>query len=128
MDPELARAFVLDVYNLVLAAFLFVSPWLFAYANNVARFDFWASGALIALVSAAAIAAFAEWEEWLNLALGCWLAAAPWLLGYAHTKAMHVSVGVGIIVVYLAGLRLWLVHYQVAAEPSDQESTRTDQL
>jgi SPW repeat len=110
-NPELSRAFVLDVYNLVLAIFLFVSPWLFAYANNVVRLDFWASGVLLAVVSAAAIAAFSEWEEWLNLALGTWLACAPWLLGYAHTRAMHVSVGAGIIVIYLAGLRLWLMHY-----------------
>ena len=117
------RQAVLDLYQLVCAAFLFVSPWLFAYANNVARFDFWVSGALIALVSAAAIAAFSEWEEWLNLALGSWLASAPWLLGYANTKAMRISIGVGIIVLYLAGLRLWLIHYQGAAEPLDQEST-----
>ena len=111
-DPELSRAFVLDVYNLVLAIFLVVLPWLFAYANNIVRLDFWASGALIAVVSAAAIAAFSEWEEWLNLALGTWLASAPWLFGYAHTRAMHLSVGAGIIVVYLAGLRLWLMHYR----------------
>ncbi|MGC1351173.1 MAG: SPW repeat protein, partial [Xanthobacteraceae bacterium] len=62
--------------------------------------------------SAAAIAAFSDWEEWLNLALGTSLASAPWLLGYAHTRAMHLSVGAGIIVVYLAGLRLWLMHYR----------------
>jgi hypothetical protein len=115
-DPELSRAYILDVYNLVVSVFLFVSPWLFAYANNVARLDFWAGGALIAFVSAAAIAAFSEWEEWLNLALGIWLASAPWLVGYAHSTAMHVSVGAGIIVVYLAGLRLWLTHYRGAVE------------
>jgi hypothetical protein len=115
-DPELSRAFVLDVYTFVLAIFLFVSPWLFAYANTVVRLDFWASGALIAVVSAAAITAFSQWEEWLNLALGIWLAAAPWLLGYAHSRAMHVSVGAGIIVAYLAGLRLWLMHYRSWAE------------
>ena len=115
-DPELSRAFVLDVYTFVLAIFLFVSPWLFAYANTVVRLDFWASGALIAVVSVAAITAFSQWEEWLNLALGIWLAAAPWLLGYAHSRAMHVSVGAGIIVAYLAGLRLWLMHYRSWAE------------
>jgi SPW repeat len=118
----LSRAFVLDVYNLVLAIFLFVSPWLFAYANSVVRLDFWASGALIAVVSAAAIAAFSEWEEWLNLALGIWLVLAPWLLGYTHSRAMHVSVAAGIIVVYLAGLRLWLMHYRGGAEQSNRQS------
>jgi hypothetical protein len=118
----LSRAFVLDVYSLALAIFLLVSPWLFAYANNVVRLDFWATGALIALVSAAAIAAFSEWEEWLNLVLGIWLVSAPWLLGHTHTRAMHVSVGTGLVVVYLAGLRLWLMHYRSTAEQSNQQS------
>jgi hypothetical protein len=115
-EPELSWVFGLDAYNLILAIFLFVSPSLFAYANNVVRLEFWTSGALIAAVSAAAIAAFSEWEEWLNPALGIWLASAPWLLGHTHTRAMHVSFGAGIMVVYLAGLRLWLMHYRGAGE------------
>jgi hypothetical protein len=118
-DPELSRASILDVYNLVVAAFLFVSPWLFACASGAARIDFWASSALIAVVSATAVAAFSEWEEWLNLLLGAWLISAPWVLGYAHTRAMHVSIGVGVVVAYLAGLRLWLAHYGDQADPQD---------
>jgi hypothetical protein len=118
-DPELSRAAILDVYNLSVAVFLFISPWLFAYANGAARVDFWVSSALIAVVSAAAIAAFSDWEEWLNLLLGAWLISAPWTLGYAHTNAMHLSIGVGVIVAYLAGLRLWLAHYGDRAEQHD---------
>jgi hypothetical protein len=45
--------------------------------------------------------------------------SAPWLLGYAFTRAMHVSIGVGIIVAYLAGLRIWLAHYGERAEQQD---------
>jgi SPW repeat len=72
------------------------------YASAAARIDFWASSAVIAVVSAAASAAFSDWEEWLNLVLGIWLASAPWILGYAHTRAAHVSVAAGAIVAYLA--------------------------
>jgi SPW repeat-containing protein len=72
------------------------------YASAAARIDFWASSAVIAVVSAAAIAAFSDWEEWLNLVLGIWLASAPWILGYAHTRAAHVRVAAGAIVAYLA--------------------------
>jgi hypothetical protein len=32
---------------------------------------------------------------------------------------MHVSIGAGIIVGYLAGLRLWLAHYRL---PSDKDT------
>ena len=118
-DPGLLRAAIFDVYNLIVAGFLFVSPWLFAYTNGTARIEFWASGTLIAAVSAVAIAAFSDWEEWLNLLLGVWLISAPWILGYAHTRAMHVSIGVGVIVAYLAGLRLWLISYSGRGEQED---------
>jgi hypothetical protein len=32
-------------------------------------------------------------------------------LGFTHTKAMHVSIGAGIVVTFMAGLELWLVNY-----------------
>jgi len=87
------------------------SPWLFAFAGKVARIDVWASGAAIAAVSIAALVAFSDWEEWLNLLLGLWLTVSPWVLGFTHTKAMHVSIGLGAMVAFVAGLELWLVKY-----------------
>ena len=101
---------VLDVYNLVLGAFLFVSPWLFAYAGGIGGVDAWLTGAVLVVVSIAAVVAFAEWEEWISLALGLWMIVSPWLLGFAHTRAMHIGIGVGCVVVYLAGLELLLIH------------------
>ncbi len=71
------REAVLDVYNCILASFLFVSPWLFRYASFDARIDIWASGAVIALVSLVSLVAFSGWQEWLNLLLGIWLVASP---------------------------------------------------
>lgn len=112
---------ILDVYSLLLAVFLFASPWLFAYGNGTARIDLWVGGALVAITSVAAIVAFSEWEEWLNLLLGIWLVAAPWILAFAHTRAMHLSVGVGVVVVYLAGLELWLMHYGYTASQPGAE-------
>jgi len=105
------REAILDIYNLVLGLFLVLSPWLFAYVRRTASTDIWVSGALIVLVSIAAIIAFSQWDEWINLALGIWLIVSPWVLGFTNTKAMHVSIGVGIAVAYLALLELWLVHY-----------------
>jgi hypothetical protein len=101
---------ILDLYNLVLAMLLFVSPWLFAHANGAAAVDLRASGAAIALVSLAAMVVFSNWEEWANLLLGIWLIASPWVLGFAHTGAMHFSIGVGAAVAFLAALELWLLY------------------
>lgn len=115
------RESVLDLYNLLLAALLFVSPWLFRLTNSAGRIDLWATAAMIALLSLAALIAYENWEEWANLLLGLWLIASPWLLGFAHTRAMHLGLGMGIVIAFLALLDLWL-HYESAhLEPSDRE-------
>ncbi len=59
---------ILDLYNLVLAVLLFVSPWFFAHRNGTAVIDLRASSAAIAIISLAAMFAVAYWEEWTNLA------------------------------------------------------------
>jgi hypothetical protein len=99
---------VLDLYNLAFAAVLFVSPWLFKLTKSVGKVDLWATGAAIAVTSLAAIVAYANWEEWINFLLGLWLIASPWVLGFAHTRAMHFSIGVGVAVAFMAAIELWL--------------------
>jgi len=103
------REAILDVYILICGIFLFVSPWLFGFVHRWGRVDAELVGAAMIAVSIAAVAAFAMWEEWVSLALGAWLIAAPWVLGFAHSRAMHVSIAVGIVVVYLAFLEIWLI-------------------
>lgn len=115
------RESVLDVYNLLLAALLFASPWLFKLTNGTARMDFWIGGAAIAAISIGAIIAFANWEEWTNLALGAWLIASPWLLGFAHARATHFSVAIGAAVAYLALIELWLQYDAAHFPPSVQD-------
>ena len=104
---------VLDLYNLLLAALLFIAPWLFRLTNGPGRMDMWATGAVIALISLAALIAYKDWEEWVNVVLGLWLIASPWFIGFAHTRAMHFSIAAGIIIAFLAVLDLWL-HYDAA--------------
>ena len=104
---------VLDIYNLLLAAVLFGAPWFFVHASRTADLDLRLSSAAIIILSLAAIIAFSAWEEWINLALGLWLVASPWLLGFAHTRAMHFGVGIGIAIAFLAALELWL-RYEAA--------------
>lgn len=107
---------VLDLYNLLLAMLLFVSPWFFARGSQTAAVDLRVSSAAIAVLSLAAMVAFSDWEEWANLLLGIWLVASPWVLGFAHTSAMHFSIGAGATVAFLAALELWLRH-----EAADRE-------
>ena len=100
-----------DVVNLILGAWLFVTPWILGFADGAAGWNAWILGALIAVVAIAALTAFAEWEEWINLLLGLWGVVAPWALGFeANATATRNHVIVGIVVAVLAAVELWLVH------------------
>jgi hypothetical protein len=107
---------ILDIYKLVLGAFLFASPWLFASTHAVMGENAWVSSAFVVSLSVAALFTFAEWEEWGILLLGIWLAVSPWILGFHNATATKINVGVGLVLAYLAALELWLVHY--SAPPS----------
>lgn len=111
--PRFESESVLDLYNLLLAMVLFASPWFFAHAGRTAGLDLWLSSAAIIILSIAAMIAYSTWEEWINLALGLWLVISPYLLGFAHTRAMHFSIGIGSAIVFFAGLEIWL-RYEAA--------------
>jgi hypothetical protein len=100
----------LDLYNAILGSFLFVSPWLFAMNSAPARADAFLSGVALVLASLAAIVAFREWEEWVNLAIGCWLLASPYVLDFPHKAGMHVAIAIGAAVTFLSLIELWLIH------------------
>jgi len=107
---------ILEVYQLVLAVFLFVSPWLFAFVHGTLRVDTWVSTALVAVMSFGALIAFRDWEEWINCILGLWIAVSPWVFGFQHTAAMLVNLAIGILIAYLAMLELWLIHNGSSSE------------
>ncbi len=118
------RETVPDVYNLFLAAVLFISPWLFKLTNSQGKIDLWITSAIIVVLSLAAIIAYRDWEEWLNVLMGVWLIGSPWLLGFPHTRAMHLSIGFGVFIVLLALFDLFL-HYE--KRHPDEISTESGQ-
>ena len=100
-----------DIINLVLAVFLFLTPWIFGFvAGTAAAPNAWISGVIIGAVAIAALTSFAEWEEWVNLVLGLWVIVSPWVLGFAtETAAKSAHVVVGLIVAALAAIKLWML-------------------
>lgn len=106
----MARPSALDLYTLACGAFLACAPFLFGFVRTAGRIDSEIVGAAVMVLSIGGLAAFADWEEWLKVALGLWLIAAPWLLGFVNTSAMHVSIAIGVIVTFLSLLELWLAH------------------
>jgi hypothetical protein len=100
-----------DVANLILGAFLFLSPWIFGFEAGTAAQNAHIAGIVIAVLAIAALAAFTVWEEWLNLLVGLWTLVAPWVLGFqGNTTAMTIHVIVGVIVAVLAAVELWIMY------------------
>ncbi|MER9327875.1 SPW repeat protein [Mesorhizobium sp. M0488] len=99
-----------DVANLILGGILFFSPWMFAFAAGPQTQNALGSGIVIFVLSVAALAAFAVWEEWVNLIVGLWVLASPWVLGFQATTAMSVHVVIGILVAVLAAIELWMMY------------------
>lgn len=101
-----------DVINLIIGAFLFLSPWLFGFSGQTAEaWNTWISGLVIAVLAIAALSAFAEWEEWINLLVGLWVAASPWLVKFSSsTTATRLHLVCGIVVAIVAAVRIWSVH------------------
>jgi hypothetical protein len=118
------RESVLDIYNLLLAALLFIMPWFFTAASGTTVVDLRAAGVAIALLSLAAMFAYANWEEWGNLLIGTWLIVSPWILGFAHTRAMHYSIGIGLAVAFFSLLELWLVYDRTDSGPQPHASEK----
>src|SRR6266540_3582866 len=101
-----------DVLNLILGAWLFLSPWIAGFSGaGVPARNAWILGVVVAIVAIAALAAFAEWEEWINLVLGLWVLGSPWVLGFAaNAVAMWVHVLTGLAVAVVAAVELWMIH------------------
>jgi hypothetical protein len=118
------REAVIDLYQVLLGSFLFVSPWLFSFSYGPARANALASGAILVLVSGLTIFAFTELEEWISLLIGCWVLASPWVLGFPHQSGMHVAVVVGAVIVYLSALELWLIHNRDWWKPPGAQKDR----
>lgn len=99
-------AALVDVISLLLGVLLFFAPWLFGFVSTLASENAWLSGALISLLATAAIIAFDAREQRLNLILGLWVTASPWLLGFHAERHIHFIVGLSLVALTL--LELWL--------------------
>lgn len=93
-----------DATNLILGLWLVLSPWPLAFAaEQTAAMNAWVCGGLIAVAAIAAYIAAKPWQHWLSAALGAWLIASPWALGFAALQlATYNAVAIGAVVVLLA--------------------------
>jgi hypothetical protein len=104
-----------DWANIVLAIWLFISPWVLAFGmgpaaapagtaggtagaaasaagtggnlGGVAAWDAWVLAVIVFIVAISALGRLARGQEWLNLLLGIWIFIAPWVLGFVVLSA-----------------------------------------
>ncbi|HZT87232.1 MAG TPA: SPW repeat protein [Stellaceae bacterium] len=88
-----------DFINLLLAIWLFISPWVLQFGSSAgggtvpaavisrASWNAWVMGVLVFLVALWAISRMDSWKEGLNELFGAWIFASPWALGYTHLSA-----------------------------------------
>lgn len=103
-----------DWFNLGLAVLLFLSPWLLGFMGDIrpAR-NAMIIGVMLAVLAVAALSTFAEWEEWLNLALGLWLMASPWLLGFTgNYYAFWTHLILGVLTGGASAWAVWDYHHE----------------
>lgn len=94
-----------DWFNLLLGAWLFASPWLMNYADELptAAWNAWVLGAAIVLFAAVAMYIPKVWEEALNILLGAWVAISPWVLAFTSNRDVTTNaVVIGSLVTLLA--------------------------
>jgi SPW repeat len=77
-----------DWVTLILGLWLFVSPFFMigGSLSDAAAWNAYLLGGAVTVFAASALADSKPWEEWINLALGLWLVAAPFALGFYHTE------------------------------------------
>ncbi|WP_311966875.1 SPW repeat domain-containing protein [Bradyrhizobium australiense] len=104
-----------DWFGMLLGVLIVVSPWFPFSSHDVMDaerstmiLNTFVVGMLVFGLAQLEYVALQRWEEVGEIALGLWLAASPFILGYAGDemlRAWHVALG-GIVVV-LGALQLW---------------------
>ena len=97
-----------DIVNALLGIWVIASPWALGFdGSSMAMSNAVIVGLALVATAMGAILVPRAWEEWTEAALGLWLVASPWILGFSgHREAMLSTAIAGVVVLVLA---LWTV-------------------
>lgn len=96
-----------DWVNIVLGAWMFLSPWILGFAGtqSAAAWTAWILGAAVLVFAGIAAYMHQAWEEAVNIILGICLIASPWVFNFAaESTPTSNSVIVGLLV---AAFGIW---------------------
>ena len=94
---------------LLLAIWLFVSPWVMGYpSDSPPAINAFIAGAIMAALAAFDLYKTYVWAVLLNILVGAWVAVSPWLMGIVGDRPMSTSmllVGIATVVLGLWEMR-----------------------
>jgi len=96
-----------DWATLVAGIWFAIAPWILGHgeSKDAVLYNAVIVGFAIALFSAGALTKPETWEEVVDVLIGIWAVASPWVIGYSGMRDLTVNaVVVGLIVAVLA---LW---------------------
>ena len=99
-----------DWVDMVLGVWLAISPWILGFSDSdpAATRNALIIGIAVAALSALTFLAYSVIEEWVDVVLGLWLMASPWILSSARNGAVVADfVIVGALVAGLSGYEIW---------------------
>jgi hypothetical protein len=105
MDTKISLKRWQDWGNLLIGAWLFVSPWVMPYPSDMpnAMWNAYVLGAGIVIFAACAVYMPRVWEEGLNTILGIWMIVSPWVLEFSSVRTVTVNaIIVGLLVIIFA--------------------------
>lgn len=89
--------------NFLLGVWLMVSPWIFNYSTSQAKWNQFAFGLAVLVLSAIRFFVPSQiWASWMNMIAGLWMVIAPFILNYSTSAAYWNEIIVGIAVTLLA--------------------------
>lgn len=93
----------IGIINVILGAWLIVSPYILGYTSSAAKWNQTILGIVVlVLAGLRALAPRQQWLSFLNGLAAIWLIIAPWVLNYNRSVAYWNEVVVGIVVGVLA--------------------------
>jgi hypothetical protein len=82
-----------------------VSPWVFGAASPTSAFNNWMAGGMITVFAAMRLTQpGSEFASWVNLFLGFWVIASPWIQAYAFEHNRLANTLITGIVITIAAL------------------------
>lgn len=89
-----------DWFTMILGFWLIIAPFAgIGMKGDIAAWNSYICGAIVAILAVAAVARPKLWEEWVNLVIGVWLVLAPFVLGFTDQSApMWNQIIVGLLI------------------------------